>query len=296
MKRTIVLDRPLDLRATVGVGSRGEADPTVVVRRDQAWKATRTPDGPAAIHIRHVGDRVEAEAWGPGREWVLDGLGDLVGEFDVEPFTTDHPKVGQLHRRRPGLRMSRTRRIFEALLLAICEQKVTGYEAARAYRQIVARWGEPAPGPTGLTVPPDPAVLADVGYHEFHPFGLERKRAEVIRRVAARAPSLERLVDCDLEEADRRLRHIPGVGVWTSAWVRTVALGDADAVLVGDYHLCHHVVHAFTGRRRGSDEEMLALLEPFRPHRGRVSRLLYAAGSGPERRGPRMAPNEIARR
>ena len=39
---------------------------------------------------------------------------------------------------------------------------------------------------------------------------------------------------------------------------------------------------------------MLELLEPFRPHRGRVIRLLEAAGIAAPKFGPRMAVNEFA--
>jgi hypothetical protein len=39
---------------------------------------------------------------------------------------------------------------------------------------------------------------------------------------------------------------------------------------------------------------MLELLEPYRPHRGRVIRLLEAGGVRTPRYGPRMAPRRIA--
>jgi hypothetical protein len=54
------------------------------------------------------------------------------------------------------------------------------------------------------------------------------------------------------------------------------------------------VTWSLAGERRGSDERMLELLEPYRGQRGRVVRLLELAGSGPARRGPRMASRCIA--
>ncbi|MGH8913038.1 MAG: DNA-3-methyladenine glycosylase 2 family protein, partial [Acidimicrobiia bacterium] len=62
----------------------------------------------------------------------------------------------------------------------------------------------------------------------------------------------------------------------------------------GDFHLKHMVVHHLTGRDRGTDDEMLALLEPFRPHRGRVARLIHAMGHAPKF-GPRMPRRDITR-
>ncbi|HEX9762810.1 MAG TPA: DNA-3-methyladenine glycosylase 2 family protein, partial [Acidimicrobiia bacterium] len=67
---------------------------------------------------------------------------------------------------------------------------------------------------------------------------------------------------------------------------------DPDQVAVGDFHLKNIVVHHLTGRDRGTDAEMLGLLEPFRPHRGRVIRLLERLGPAPAF-GPRSTPRDI---
>jgi hypothetical protein len=55
------------------------------------------------------------------------------------------------------------------------------------------------------------------------------------------------------------------------------------------------VAWAFTGRPRGTDEQMLELLKPFAGHRGRVLRLLLAASVSPPRYGPRMSLRSIER-
>jgi len=97
------------------------------------------------------------------------------------------------------------------------------------------------------------------------------------------------------EAARRRLRALPGIGPWTAAEVTALALGDPDAVSVGDFHLPHVVSWALAGEPRGSDERMLELLEPYRGHRGRVLRLLQLAGITAPRFGPRMPLRWIAR-
>jgi len=86
-----------------------------------------------------------------------------------------------------------------------------------------------------------------------------------------------------------------GVGPWTAAQVVRVALGDADAVAVGDFHLPHVVCWALAGEARGSDERMLELLEPYRGHRGRVQLLLVAAGVRAPAFGPKREPARIER-
>ena len=283
--RTLRLSRPLDLRLTLAPTRIGRGDPCTRLRSDAAVRATRTPDGPATVHLSVSGDQLEARAWGQGREWLLDHVPLMVGESDVVPFTTDNPLVADLQQRMPGLRIGATHRILEALVPAVCGQKVSGYEAKRAFRQIVESFGKPAPGPRelGLLLPPDPKRLASTSHQELHLLGLERARADVLRRAAARAATIEELVCTDPEQAEQGLRALAGVGVWTAAVVRTAAFGDPDAVPVGDPSLKHLVAWVFTGERRGTDAQMVDLLEPFRGQRGRVVRLLKASGLGPPR-------------
>lgn len=99
-----------------------------------------------------------------------------------------------------------------------------------------------------------------------------------------------------LPDAYRRLQAFPGVGPWTAATVALMALGDVDAVPLGDYHLPDQVSWGLAGRRRGTDERMLELLEPYRGRRALVLRLLVAGGIRPPRRGPRYAPRTFATR
>lgn len=258
-------------------------------------RTTRTADGPATVEIRQWGDGLEVEAWGPGADRALEAVGGFVGlDDDRSGFAPANRLIADLDRRRPGLRIGRTGAVLEALVPAILEQKVTGTEARRAYRGIIARWGEPAPGPLGLRLLPAPAVLATIPYHEFHPLGLERRRADLVRAVAARAARFEEIVTMPLADAYARLRVMPGIGPWTAAEVALRALGDRDAVSVGDYHLPSLVAYALAGERKATDERMLELLEPFRGHRGRVIRLLEDSGIRPEAHGPRMQPRSIA--
>lgn len=286
-RRTIRLTRPLDLRLTLAPTRLGRGDPCTRLRSDQAFRATRTPAGAATLHLHVNGTDLVAHAWGEGCEWALEQVDVLVGEDDTHELVTDHSLVADLQRRMPGLRIGASHRILEALVPAVCGQKVSGYEAKRAFRQIVEALGEPAPGPSdiGLLLPPDPKRLASTSHQEFHLLGLERARADIIRRAAARATTVESLVTVSTEEAEQRLRSLAGVSVWTAAIVRAAAFGDPDAVPVGDHSLKHLIAWVFTGERRGTDAQMVELLEPFRGQRGRVLRLLKASGLGPPKNG-----------
>lgn len=277
--RTVHPDGPLDLGATLSAVTTPWGR-----RTDRGWvRAMRTPDGPATFRIRRDDRGIHGEAWGPGSGWALDRLEDWCGlTDDPGSFVTDHPLVGRLHARSLGIRFARTGLVFEAALSAVAAQKVTGKEAAAGLRGLTRSFSDPAPGPVdGLRLPPDPERLAVTPYHAMHPLGIERRRADIITRISREASRLDRLAGSPSDDVARFMRRIQGVGEWTVAETLSVALGDADAVSVGDFHLKHVVAWHLTGTPRGTDDEMLALLEPFRPHRGRVLRLLEAAGNYP---------------
>jgi 3-methyladenine DNA glycosylase/8-oxoguanine DNA glycosylase len=294
--RRLALPAHYDLASTLGVLAVINHDPTVRVGAREAWFATRTPDGPGTLHLARDGDGLLARAYGPGAEWLLDRADAVAGlRDDVSDFAAvagRHEVVRQLARTRPGFRMPATGRVFHHLVPAILGQKVTGKEAYHSYRKLLRHFGGPAPEAPHLCLPPDPAAVAATPYWRFHPFGVEQRRADTIRRAADRAAALERATDA--ADATRRLTSLPGIGPWTAAEVVRVSHGDPDAVSVGDYHLPNVVAWALAGEPRADDRRMLELLEPFRGHRGRVCHLLMTAGVGAPRYGPRMPIRSFA--
>ncbi len=291
----------VDIRLTLGVHRRGPGDPAY--RTDAAgaiWRTMLTPDGPGTLRVTSrrrdgvspdgPGTLVAGQAWGPGAGWLLDRLPAQVGAHDdPSGLTPAHPVVADLALRYPGLRIGRTWRVFEALVPAVLEQKVVGQEAHRAWRILLRKFGEPAPGPApaGMRVVPPPRVWARIPSWDWHRAGVEGVRARTIINAADVAGRLEEVLDLDPAEADARLRSLPGIGVWTSAEIRQRAAGDPDAVSVGDYHLPRAV--GWTLERRITDDAgMLELLAPYAGHRYRVTRLIELGGSEPPRRGPHL--------
>ena len=288
----VSLPAPIDLGLTLGPIAHGRGDPTIRFGPDGIWRATRMPDGPATIRLRRQQGGVEVSAWGAGAGSAVAGAADLIGaNDDPGALVPRHRLIGELVHRFPGLRLPRTNRPFDALLPAICEQKVSGVEARAAFRGIIASHGEDAPGPAGLRLPPAPATLARLPYFAFHRFGLERRRADLIRHASQLAARVEPSTP---DEAYARLGAVPGIGPWTLAEVGRISFGDPDAVSVGDYHLPNVVAWALVREPRANDARMLELLEPYRGQRGRVQRLLEVSGIMAPRYGPRMAPQRIA--
>ncbi|MFL6022755.1 MAG: DNA-3-methyladenine glycosylase family protein [Marmoricola sp.] len=284
---------PCPVGAVLGVHRRGGGDPTYRVLSDRSHaRALRTPQGPACLRVQpldHNGE-VRAEAWGPGAAWALDALPMMLGaDDDASGFDPQHPVLAAAWRRHQHWRLGRTGLVMESLVPTIIEQKVTGQEAFGAFRALVRRYGEPAPGPHGLMLQPTPAQLRAIPSWEWLRLPVDGGRSRPLLGAARVADALERAGSESPEEFDRRLRSLPGIGVWSSAEVRATALGDADAVSFGDYHVAKDVGWALTGESV-DDDALAELLEPYRPHRHRVQHLVAASGNGKPRRGPRMSP------
>ncbi|MFL6163866.1 MAG: DNA-3-methyladenine glycosylase family protein [Jatrophihabitantaceae bacterium] len=298
-RRSWPISRPLDLRRTLGVLCHGAGDPVARFAGGRFWWASRTPLGPGTIALSAGSGELLAEAWGPGAPWLLDGVPELVGEADdwSQLDLSGQRLLGEIRHRLPGVRLTRSRRILDSLVPACLEQRVTGQEAFRAWRQLSRRFGEPAPGPAEfpMWLPALPSRLLEVPTWEWHRLAVDAQRQRAIRAVATVAARLEECVTMPLAEVHRRLRSVPGVGQWTVAETTVRALGDPDAVSVGDFHLANRVGWLLTGQPRSSDETMLELLEPWRGQRARVIKLIELSGFAPPKYGPRFSPNDIRR-
>jgi 3-methyladenine DNA glycosylase/8-oxoguanine DNA glycosylase len=286
-------EREVSLRRTLAPLRRGHGDPTFRIMADGVWRTLRTPFGPATMHLDSGGGAVTATAWGPGAAWAIEGVPELLGEGDdwSELDVASTPLLADSRHRNPGLRLLRTRQVFEMLLVAILEQKVTGTQARQSWRQLLRKYGEPPPGPApeGMRVFPDAEVWRRVPSWEWHRAGVGPQRADTIMRAVRVAASLERTLEHGRggPVVERALRSIPGIGVWTSAETMQRAHGDPDSPSVGDYHLPALVGWALIGKPV-DDDGMLELLEPWRGHRQRVMRLIENSGFSKPRFGPRI--------
>lgn len=284
---------PVSLSSTLAPLQRGAGDPTF--RSDPAgvWRTLLTPDGAATLHLLARGGAIEAAAWGPGAAWAIEGVPELLGEGDEcgDLDVSASPLLADSLRRNPGLRLVRTRQVFEAMLAAILEQKVTSQQARHSRRVLVQKFGQIAPGPApaGMRVFPAAEVWRRVPSWEWHRAGVGPERAGTALRAAGVAVSLERTLELGRggPSVERALRSIPGVGVWTAAETMQRAHGDPDSPSFGDYHLAALVGWALAGQPV-DDDGMLELLSPWPGQRHRIVRLIERSGFTKPRRGPRM--------
>jgi endonuclease III len=291
----------IDVATTLGWYRHGRADPTtrlsVVGRGPLASgdfvRATVTPDGPGTVHVWWRGGHLDVESFGPGGTWMAERVPSMLGAHDpgvgVDTSAAWAPVVtAALHATR-HVRVGASGGLYHELLPTIVEQRITGREARHQWAALCRQLGEPAPGPfTGVRLPPSPITLAQRPGWWFHPLGIERKRAQALVEVARQAGKLWAWADLPPTEAARRLRLIAGVGRWTVGSVLGPALGDPDAVAVGDFHLKNMVGYALAGEPRATDERMLELLAPYDGQRGRIVRALGLAGHAAPKFGPRQ--------
>ena len=296
LARTYPVSGPLDLRRTLGPLSRGPGDPTIHLASGRAWWATRTRDGAASLALAHVGDELRVEAWGPGAGRALADVPVMLA-LAVAPaaIPAGHPLVTDLARRAPGVRIRArapssnrwSRRSSSRRSPARRHGGRGSVSCASTARRPPAHPNGGSgsvrhrpPSPRSPTTPITRSVLSSAGPTSSG-------------GSTARAAWFEAIVDLPLAEAYARLTAVPGIGPWTAAEVGVRALGDQDAVSVGDFHLPNLVAYALAREPRGTDDRMLELLEPYRGARARVVRLLELSGLRAPRYGPRLSVQRI---
>lgn len=296
IRRTWPVSAPVNVISNTFAHRMGGADPTSFVRDGKVWRADRFATGAAVVAVWASGATMFADAWGPGADEALEGVPALVG-LDDDPTGFDsshHPIVRDLHRANPDVRFGRTGRVFDAAVRAVLGQKVTALQAKQSYRALARRAGERAPLPVvnrrPILLPPTPAAVLDaLAGHGATTLGIDVTRTAALREVALVAGHLEELARTSSADAvHEAMQRIPGIGVWTASETTFAALGHADAVSFGDFHLKNTVTFVLTGEPRGSDERMAELLEPFRPHRARAVKLIEMTGIRAPRYGPRL--------
>lgn len=297
------VDAPRSLRRTLAAYRIGSADPTARLEPGRFRRATFTPDGPGTLQLTWRADPapvdedgLDASAWGPGADWLLARVDAITGRNDVvveigDPDDVDRPVVAALAASRT-IRLGASGTLYHELLPTIIGQRITGGEALRQWHRLVGELGEQAPGPSELVgdlrLPPAPETLYRRPTWWFHPLGIEHKRALALTEVARHPRKLFEWADLSPDAAAAKMALIPGVGPWTIGTVRGTAMGDPDAVVVGDYHFANIVAWALAGEARADDDRMLQLLAPYRGQRGRVMHAVVRSTGSAPKFGPRQ--------
>ena len=281
------LPHPYDLVATTRTLRTGPHDPTSRIASDGLWRTTHTPEGPVTVRVHVQSDALHADAWGPGAAFALSDLPRWLGLDEPVWAFAPHPVVDDLARHHRGLRGTDTRDPFDALVLTVLMQLVTWQHGAMTWRRLCRTFGERAPGPADLYLPPTPAAIRAAGTWRLESIGIGGKQARTLMEVARVPHVVRRVTDMPTTDAMELLQKIKGVGPWTAATVLGDRLGRPDPIPLGDFHLPNTIAWALAGEARANDARMVALLTPFEGQAYRVIRLVLAAGIGAPKFGPR---------
>ena len=279
------------LRHTFAVFRFGAIDPTVRLEGTRLVMTSVSPAGPGWLDASPAA----VTLGGAGETFIHARGSDPLGWRDtfagLEPA---HAVVARLQRDFGGLRIGASGDVYKAALTATLGQRITAGEAVNQWARLCRAFPTVVETPVGtLLAPPDPARLAELSPYQLHRLGIEEARARTLIAIARvfRRPGQHHI---DPQAALHRLSvEVPRFGPWTRALVEAEALGNPDAVAVGDFHLKNVVAHALTGHARGTDEEMLAALSFYAGNRGRVLSWLALGGVAAPKFGPRRRNIDI---
>lgn len=286
------LPKPYHLGRTLRLLSMGHADRGLIIEDRQARMCFATPSGSVSLQATVIEpDTLTIELRGDGSEWMIPHLPALLGllddPFSFQPTGPAKRLVDQL----PGAHLPRLPVIFHRLIQIVLQQLVSWKDATESWRDMVQTFGTPAPGPWKMKIGPTAEQLKKLAYYDLVDCGVLPRQARTVLRLAREEPRIERLARTDQEGLVRFLHSVPGVGEWTVQYLLGTALGDADALLTGDYGLPHAVSWLLQRKPRSDDAEMVELLEPFRGHRFRLVHLIQQGAVKPPRYGPRRPTN-----
>lgn len=289
---TIPLPEPFDFHLTVGhqthfrgrAGADLYADGTyyrALRRGGDVLSAAATPLGDGRLEVRLLSSNDDADLAFVSAAMVhLLGLDiDLTGFYTLlaaDPVLAD--AVGHLR----GLRPPRAESVFEALVVAIIGQQISG-NVARVIREgLVETYGSPIDADGYLLQAfPSPERLLDAGTDALRAHKLSTRKVEYVQHTAERTLAGEldvgRFVEMDNEEVIAELIKVRGIGRWTAEWMLMRALGRIDVFPAGDLALRRVVSELYFGGEIITEAQLAAFgSERWSPYRGLATTYLFS--------------------
>jgi AraC family transcriptional regulator, regulatory protein of adaptative response / DNA-3-methyladenine glycosylase II len=244
-------------------------------------RALALPHGQAVVALAPADGHVRCEL-------RLDDVRDLAVavarcrrllDLDADPVAVAEalghdPLLADLVAAAPGRRVPGAVDGAEMAVRAVLGQQVSVAAARGTAGRLTARYGKPLTAPAGTIthVFPDAATLAGVDPLEL-PMPRARARAVVTLAAALAAGDIRLDPGADRGDTEAALLALPGIGPWTTAYLRMRALGDPDAFLPTDLG----VRHALDRVGAPSDPRSAATLaEHWRPWRSYALMHLWA--------------------
>lgn len=199
----------------------------------------------------------------------LDTVSDL--EAAVKWLVRSEPCFGSVVARHglPPLRHAEPG--LESLLRIVTDQLISLRAGEAIWARLAARLGQFAA-----------RDVLNVSEQELRELGLSTAKARTFRAAALAFSrgQFDDTAELGMDEVQRRLMEIPGVGAWTASIYLLVALRVADAWPAADLALQVAAQDLFALGGRPSARQMIELGEAWRPCRSAAALLLWGHYSG----------------
>ncbi len=156
-----------------------------------------------------------------------------------------------------------------ALVRSVVYQQLSGRAAATIHGRVLAAFGEPGSGDSGV---PDVAAIAAAPLDALRACGLSRAKTLALHDIAERAldgrlPDRDALAAMPDANVERALVAVRGVGPWTAHMLMMFTLGRPDVWPVADLGVQEGYRILSDADARPTPAELLALGERYRPYR-----------------------------
>ncbi|WP_227545971.1 DNA-3-methyladenine glycosylase 2 [Marinobacter fonticola] len=194
----------------------------------------------------------------------------------------DHPQLGPVIARNPGLRVPQTATPFEALTWAIIGQQISVGAAVSIRRRFIKAAGRQHS--SGLWCFPDARAVTALTLDEMRGTGLSRTKAQTIQAISEQIeqktlPLDSWLDDTSAETIEEQLRQIRGIGPWTISYTLLRGFGWLDGSLHGDVAVRRNLQTVMGRPEKLTEKETRLWLEGFSPWRALVAAHLWAMQS-----------------
>jgi DNA-3-methyladenine glycosylase II len=193
---------------------------------------------------------------------ALGALIDRLGELPATARSTTRPSPGE-H--------------YAGLVRAIVGQQLSTRAAASIWLRLLARFDGRPPTP-GEVLAADPDELRAAA-------GLSRAKTSYLRSLAEHvldgSLELDRLEDLDDDAVIAELVAVKGIGEWSAHMFLMFQLERPDVLAPGDLGIRRGIAVTYGLEALPSPKEVVAIAEPWRPHRTAACLYLWRAVDAP---------------